>query len=150
MQYPVQLPITSYQHNLLIFICVIGVVALLVSTTINLLFFTLKTCKVFYEKKVWILVNLVCILIFLVIVTPTILDVSQNSYCEVSNVVKIEVEFKANNSSKYILVTDSTGKTYTCYDFLVNTESLKNITYPGTVVFAKHSKLMLDYFPQVS
>lgn len=128
----------------------IVIIALLVLITINLLFFALKTCKVFYEKKIWLLVNLVCILIFLVIVIPVILDVSQNSYCEVSNVVKMEVEFKANKSSKYILVTDSTGKTYTCYDFLVNTESLKNIAYPGTVVFAKHSKLMLDYFPQVS
>lgn len=143
-----QLPTTVYHQNLLVFMCVIGVVALVVFAVINLLFFILKTCNVFYEKRVWLLVNLVGILIFLAIVVPVLLDVSQNSYCKVLDVVKIEVEFKANNSSKYILVTDSKGKTYTCYDFLVNTESLKNVSYPGTVVFAKHSKLMLDYIPQ--
>ena len=148
MQHSMQLPITSYQQELLIFMCVIGVIALVIFVTTNLLLLALKTCNVFYEKKVWLLINLVCILIFLAIVIPVILDICQSCYCEVADVVKIEVEVKANNSSKYIIVTDSTGKTYTCYDYLVNTELLKNVSYPGTVVFAKHSKLMLDYFPQ--
>ena len=135
----------SYQTDLLLYIFTIGLVALALFVVANLIFFVLKISKVFYEKSAWIITNLVGIAIYAAHVGPAVLDVCQSSYCEISDVVRIEVEFKANNSDKYILITDKNGEVYTCYDFLLDTEALKHINYPGSVIYAKHSKLMLDY-----
>lgn len=136
----------SYQKSLIIYILIIGVIAFLLFAVVNLIFYFLKRTKVFYEKKIWISVNLTGFSILVVLVIPAILDIFQSSYFEISNVVDIQTEVKANYSDKYILITDNDGAVYTCYDFLINTETLQNVDYPGTVVYAKHSKLMLDYY----
>lgn len=138
--------IDLYRTDLLIYIAVIFLVALVIFAVGNLGFCILKISRVFYEKKVWIVANLAGVLILSASVFPAILDISQSSYCIITNVVNIEVEYKANNSNKYVLITDQNGVVYTCYDFLIDTESLKNVDFPGTVVYAKHSKLMLDYY----
>lgn len=140
--------VTPYQTNLTIYILIVVAISLLLFAIVNLVFYVLKVCKVFYEKRVWLLTNLVGMLILLASIGPAMLDIYQSSYCKIRHVVNIEVEFKANYSDKYILVTDKDGVVYTCYDFLIDTEAIKNVEYPGTVVYAKHSKLMLDYYTE--
>lgn len=139
----------AYQLDLLIYIIVILLMGLIFFAIGNLVLLLLKITRIFYEKKVWIAANLIGTLILAASISPAILDISQASYCTITNVVKIEVEITANNSGKYILITDQNGSVYTCYDFLIDTESLKNANYPGTVVYAKHSKLMLDYYAEI-
>ncbi len=89
--------------------------------------------------------NLVDCFIFLALSGPAILDTIKSSYCEIHNVVNIE-GFKADNSDKYVLITDEDGTVYTCYDFLIDAKEFDDVNYPGTVVYAKYSKLMLDYY----
>jgi hypothetical protein len=138
--------INEFKLNLFIYIVVVVLLVLVIATIVNAVFLILHLTKIFREKKVWIITNIVGFLILLTLITPAILDASQESYCKIDNVIDIEVDVKANNSSKYILITDKDGKVYTCYDFLIDTENFDNVTYPGVAVYAKHSKLLLGYY----
>ena len=89
--------------------------------------------------------NIVGLLILFAAIFPALLDIQQSSYCEISNVIHIKTELKTKYS-QYVLITDENGTVYTCYDSLIDTEPLESINYPITVVYAKHSKLILDYF----
>ena len=134
-----------YRENLFLYIIVVCFIALLLFIIANIVLFILKKTNVFYEKKVSAMVNIVGLLIIFVAIIPALLDIQQSSYCEITNVVHIKTELKTKYS-KYVLITDGNGAVYTCYDSLIDTESLEGISYPITVVYAKHSKLMLDYY----
>lgn len=138
--------VENYTSDLLVYIAMVFVFALVGFFIVNLAFWILRVCKLFYEKRVWVLVNAVLAILVVVYVVPAVLDVCQSSFFTIENVVKMETDFIANGSSKYILVTDESGKVFTCYDRLIDTKSLETATYPGTVVYAKYSKMMLDYY----
>ena len=129
-----------YIQSILVF-CLIGLII------INLFFGALKLSNLFYEKRIWMLTNLIVVIITIVSIAPAFLDIYKSSFCTINGVVKIEIDVIANKSSKYILITDEGGTVYTCYDYLIDTDSIKKAAYPGTAVYAKHSKLMLDYYP---
>lgn len=110
----------------------------------NVLLLLLKLTKVFSERKVWILGNLVGLAILLANIAPVCLDIAQASYREIPNVVKIE-----RHNSKYddqLLLTDSSGQVYTCRDDLVDESVLENPEYPVVAIYAQHSKLLLGVY----
>lgn len=112
----------------------------------NLLLLILKITRLFFERRVWALTNVVGLAILLAHLIPPILDIQQSSFCTIDDVVKIEMVIAQKRES--ILITDSRGEIYTCYDYLVDTQSIKDEDYPGVVVYAKHSKLLMDYSPK--
>lgn len=137
---------TAYKAELVIFIIVIVIVGFVLFTIGNLLLWGLKRSRVFYERKVWVLSNVMGVIMMLVCIIPPALDIYQSSYCTISNAVSIEYDIKTKYSSKYVLITDSNGKVYTCYDYLIDAKSLEGIEFPITVVYAKHSKLILRVY----
>lgn len=123
------------------------VIGLVIITAINLLLLSIKCFCHFNEKKVWIVANILIFAIFVALVLPALIDINQKSFYTIENVINIETDITANKSSKYIMITTNDGTTYELYDYLIDTEALNDSTFPGTVVYAKHSRLMLEYLP---
>lgn len=140
--------IEAYKTDLLIYLITILIVAAAIFAAGNALLLILKFTKVFSERKVWILANLVGVAILLACITPVCLDITQSSVCEVCDVVKIEVD--KNKYGEYVLLTDSSGQTYSCRDYLVEENALSQTEYPVVAVFAKHSKLLLEIYNPIT
>ena len=100
------------------------------------------------EFIVWILVNLVGIAILIATIAPVCLDISQASYCEIPNVVSIEVLNSKYNDE--ILLTDSSGQVFSCRGDLIGDDALQDLEYPVVIICAKHSKLILGVYPPTS
>ena len=139
------LNIEVFQAELQLYIIVVLFITIIFGIIINLLFGILKVRKILYEAKVWILTNLVIIAIAVVHIFPVGLDIYQSSYCTISNVIEMEISYSKGFTS--ILVTDSNGTVYDCDAGMIDEEIVDNASYPGTVIYAKHSGLMLRYYP---
>lgn len=135
--------IEQYKTELLMYILGIVIIALIVLMVINVVLLILKLTKVFNEKKVWILSNLVVTIILLFCISSASFDILTESYCEIDNVTKMEII--VSNGKEYILITDGEGTVYTCKSHLYDTKNIDELEFPGKVVYAKHSKLLLDY-----
>ena len=141
--------VETFRQELMIYVVVMIGILLVIWPIINSIFLVLHITKLFRERKVWIRTNVMGVVILIAVVSPALLDVYTESYCAIENVVNIEADQLRNNSTKYMLVTDKNGNVYTCYDYLIDEQSLKkDINYPGTVIYAKHSKLFLRYYSQ--
>lgn len=144
------LNVAEYSTLLWIYIFVICIVAAILFLVGNLLFLILSVSKIFKEKKIWVLSNLVGVILLLLFVVPPMADITFSTYCYIENVT--EIEFKSETFSRYdktgnhtLLVTAKDGIVYTCYDYLVDTDTLLNGKLPQTVVITKYSKLLIDY-----
>ena len=79
-------------------------------------------------------------------IIPAGIDIYQSSYCTIYNVVEMEITYDHGFTS--VLITDSNGKIYDCGAFLVEEDEIvDNASYPGTAIYAKHSGLLLRYYP---
>jgi beta-lactamase regulating signal transducer with metallopeptidase domain len=121
---------------------------LIILIIINLLLLLIKYACHFSEKKVWIITNITILFIFIALIVPACIDINKQSFCTIENVTSIDTDITANKSSKYILIETGNGETYELYDYLIDTQSIQDAAFPGTVIYAKHSKLMLEYLPQ--
>ena len=138
------LDVETYRILLMAHLVAVSAAAVILFVLGNLLLLILKISKVFHERSVWLLANGIGLLVLAVTVIPVALDVQEESYCVVENVVSIEC--LRDKYGESILITDQVGNVYTCQDYLGDAEALESIVFPGTVVYAKHSKLMLDYY----
>ena len=137
-----------YRSDLIIYIITVLIVATALFAAGNVLLLILKLTKIFSERKVWILVNLVGIAILIATIAPVCLDISQASYCEIPNVVSIEVLNSKYNDE--ILLTDSSGQVFSCRGDLIGDDALQDLEYPVVIICAKHSKLILGVYPPTS
>lgn len=138
--------VEAFKQGLMLYVVAIIVILLAIWLIINGIFLLLYVTKLFREPKIWIIANVMGFIILTALITPALLDVFTESYYIIENVVDIDADYSANNSTKYILIKDKDGKVYTCYDFLIDKDSLKDINYPGMAIYAKHSKLLLCYY----
>ena len=141
------LDIETCTAYLWIYVKMMLIIGLIIIILVNLLLLAIKVIFKFSEKKVWIITNIVLFSIFVALIAPACLDINQEAYYTIENVINIETDITANKSSKYLLITTKDGDTYELYDYLIDTQSVNQSSFPGTVIYAKHSKLMLEYLP---
>lgn len=128
------------------YIRLVFVFGLVLFVAVNMLLLILKLTRVFFERRIWVFINIIGFAILLAYLIPPILDIHQSSFCTIDDVVKIEMVITQKRETT--LITDSHGEVYTCYDYLVNAPDLEDEEFPGVAIYAKHSKLLLDYFPK--
>ena len=143
--------IVGYKFDLLVYIIMISIIALVVFLMVNMFFLILKIRKKFNEKKIWISINILLLVLFIFLIGSPGVDLLDSSFCEIRNVKKIEQSSDTSThidrfAGSIVFITDENGKVYTCYDYIFENDKLKIIEYPCTVVYAKHSKLLLDCY----
>lgn len=129
----------------------LSILALIVILLINGIFLILKISNKFDERKVWISVNILLLVLFIFLISSAFMDFSNSSFCEITNVKKIEQSSDTSTqidrfAGSRVLITTENGMVYTCYDSIFDFEKLETIQFPCTIVYSKHSKLLLDCY----
>ena len=134
----------AYLRIYVIMMLIIGLIVIVIA---NLLLLGIKLIFKFSEKKVWIIGNIALLAIFIALIVPACLDISQESFYTIEDVVDIETDIHIYKSRSHVIVKTKNGDTYELYNSLMDTEFLNQSSFPGTVTYAKHSGLMLEYLP---
>ena len=114
----------------------------------------LQACKVISKspisKRNILFLGLPFLLITLVMATPVVIDICANSYCKKEAIVSIEKLSEKSSSRRInqnhtLIIADNDGNTYECYDYVFDFENISSDS-ANCIVYAKHSKLLLDCF----